>query len=195
MNGKDSIVKLLLKREANVNAKGHKGFTPLHTAIVDGKTSIVNLLLADPNINVGCIKVASINKENKEEKEKFFQKFRQDYNLFEKVKKAANEKDTGKLDELLVEIEELLKSKNKHGFKPSLNYSIDGNDENTTIEIAINAGGKLLQLLYDYAKKDIDADTEIFKRLKHAKENSHSKSLFIIFSEAKQRKQERPFAG
>lgn len=175
MNGKDSIVKLLLKREANVNAKGHKGFTPLHTAIVDGKTSIVNLLLADPNINVGCIKVASINKENKEEKEKFFQKFRQDYNLFEKVKKAANEKDTGKLDELLVEIEELLKSKNKHGFKPSLNYSIDGNDENTTIEIAINAGGKLLQLLYDYAEKDIDADTEIFKRLKHAKENSHSK--------------------
>ncbi|UIP93365.1 ankyrin repeat domain-containing protein [Wolbachia endosymbiont of Anopheles demeilloni] len=175
MNGKDSTVKLLLKREANVNAKGHKSFTPLHTAVVDDKISIINLLLADPNLNVGCIKVASINKENKEEKEKFFQKIRQDYNLFEKVKKAANEKDIGKLDELLIEIEELLKSKNKHGFKPSLNYSPDGNDENTTVEIAIQAGGKLLDLLYAYAKKNIDTETEIFKKLKRAKENSHSK--------------------
>ncbi|MCA7010901.1 hypothetical protein [Wolbachia endosymbiont of Tribolium confusum] len=68
-----------------------------------------------------------------------------------------------------------MESKNKHGFKPSLNYSLDGNDKNTTIEIAIKAGGKLLQLLYDYAEKDIDADTEIFKRPKHAKENSQSK--------------------
>jgi len=56
-----------------------------------------------------------------------------------------------------------------------LNYSVDGSDKNTTIEIAINAGGKLLQLLYDYAEKNISKDTEIFKRLKHAKEDSQSK--------------------
>ncbi len=175
MNGKDSTVKLLLKREANVNAKDKAGSTPLLLALECRHFEVANLLFADPNINIGCIKAASINKENKEGKEKFSQKFRQDYNLFQKIKEVSNEKDKGKSDKLLKKIEELLESKNKHGFKASLNYSLDGNDENTTIEIAIKAGGKLLDLLYAYAKKNIDTETEIFKKLKRAKENSHSK--------------------
>ncbi|WP_406723029.1 ankyrin repeat domain-containing protein [Wolbachia endosymbiont (group B) of Nymphalis c-album] len=174
-NGHVDIVKLLLKNKADVNVKTKEGSTPLLFALDCRHFEVADLLLADPNINVGSIKAASINKENKEGKEKFYQKLRQDYNLFQKVKEASNEKDKGKLDELLVEIEELLESKNKHGFKPSLNYSPDGNNENTTIEIAIQAGGKLLDLLYAYAKKNIGTDTEIFKRLKHAKENSQSK--------------------
>ena len=128
---------------------------------------------ADPNINVGCIDLKSVKNEG--DKRKCVIKRVQDGGLFYKVKEAANEKDTRKLDKLLKDIEGLLKSKTGYGFKPSLNYSLDGNDENTTIEIAIKAGGKLQQLLYDYAEKDIDEDTEIFKRLKHAKENSHSK--------------------
>ncbi|WP_265025358.1 ankyrin repeat domain-containing protein [Wolbachia endosymbiont (group B) of Pammene fasciana] len=174
-NGHVDIVKLLLKNKADVNVKTKEGSTPLLFALDCRHFEVADLLLADPNINVDSIKAASINKENKEGKEKFSQKLRQDYNLFQKVKEASNEKDKGKLDELLVEIEELLESKNKHGFKPSLNYSPDGNNENTTIEIAIQAGGKLLDLLYAYAKKNIGTDTEIFKRLKHAKENSQSK--------------------
>ncbi|MGL9758302.1 MAG: ankyrin repeat domain-containing protein [Wolbachia sp.] len=171
----EDVIKLLLNHGTDVNVKTKEGSTPLLFALECRHFEVANLLLADPNINIGCIKAASINKENKEGKEKFSQNFRQDYNLFQKIKEVSNEKDTGKSDKLLKEIEELLESKNKHGFKPSLNYSLDGNDENTTIEIAIKAGGKLLQLLYDYAEKDIDADTEIFKRLKHAKENSQSK--------------------
>ncbi|WP_179947099.1 ankyrin repeat domain-containing protein, partial [Wolbachia endosymbiont of Bemisia tabaci] len=173
--GHYNVVELLLKHGADVNAKTKEGSTPLLCALKIGHSKVVDLLLADPNINIGCIKAASINKENKEGKEKFSQKLRQDYNLFQKVKEASNEKDKGKSDKLLKEIEELLESKNKHGFKPSLNYSSDGNDENTTIEIAINAGGKILQLLYDYAEKNIGTDTKIFKRLKRAKEDSQSK--------------------
>jgi hypothetical protein len=70
---------------------------------------------------------------------------------------------------LLKEVEKLLKPENKYGFKPSLNCS-PGVGGKTTIEIAIKAGGKLLQLLYDYAEKNIGTDTEIFKRLTQAKE-------------------------
>uniref|UniRef100_A0AAU7YJA0 Ankyrin repeat domain-containing protein n=1 Tax=Wolbachia endosymbiont of Oeneis ivallda TaxID=3171168 RepID=A0AAU7YJA0_9RICK len=173
-HGHYSVVKLLLNHGADVNAKDKAGSTSLLFALKFRHFKVADLLFADPNINIGCIKAASINKENKEGKEKFSQKFRQDYNLFQKVKEASNEKDKGRLDKLLKEIEELLESKNKHGFKPSLNYSPDGNDENTIIEIVIKAGGELLDLLYTYAKKNIGTDTEIFKKLKRAKENSHS---------------------
>lgn len=169
----EDVIKLLLKHGADVNAKTKEGSTPLLCALKIGHSKVVDLLLADPNINVGCIDLKSV--KNGEGKRKCVIKRVQDGELFNKVKEVENEKDTGKLDELLVEIEELLESKNKHGFKPSLNYSPDGNDENTTVEIAIKAGGKLLQLLYDYAEKNIGTDTEIFKRLKQAKENSQSK--------------------
>ncbi|QCB62600.1 hypothetical protein EJB00_03080 [Wolbachia endosymbiont of Drosophila mauritiana] len=172
-NGHTDIVKLLLENEADVNAKTEEGSTPLLFALKIGHSKVVDLLLADPNINVGCIDLKSV--KNGEGKRKCVIKRVQDGELFNKVKEVANQKDTGKLDELLIEIEELLESKNKHGFKPSLNYSPDGNDENTTVEIAIQAGGKLLHLLYAYAEKNISKDTEIFKRLKHAKENSQSK--------------------
>ncbi|WP_147269158.1 hypothetical protein [Wolbachia endosymbiont of Cylisticus convexus] len=101
--------------------------------------------------------------------------------MFKKVKEAAEKmKDGGELGESLKEeLENLLKPESEHGFKPSLNYSPDGDDKNTTIKIAIKAGGKLLQLLYDYAKENIGVDTKIFKRLKQAKEqqeNSQPKS-------------------
>ncbi|QBB84304.1 hypothetical protein DEJ70_06355 [Wolbachia pipientis wAlbB] len=165
-HGHYSVVKLLLNHGADVNAKDKAGSTSLLFALKFRHFKVADLLFADPNINIGCIKAASINKENKEGKEKFSQKFRQDYNLFQKVKEASNEKDKGRLDKLLKEIEELLESKNKHGFKPSLNYSPDGNDENTIIEIVIKAGGELLDLLYTYAKKNIGTDTEIFKCIK-----------------------------
>lgn len=171
----EGIIKLLLNHGADVNAKDKAGSTPLLFSLKCRHFKVADLLLADPNINIGCIKAASISKENKEGKEKFSQKLRQDYNLFQKVKEASNEKDKGKLDKLLKEIEELLESKTEYGFKPSLNYSPDGNDENTTIEIAIKAGGKLLQFLHDYAEKNIGINTEIFKKLKRAKENSQSK--------------------
>lgn len=164
------IVKLLLDYRADINAKTEEGNTPLSLALENSYSKIIDLLLADPNINIGCIKVVSIDEKNKEGREKL----QQDYKLFNVVKQAA-EIDENKLDKLLKEIEELLESKNKHGFKPSLNYSPDDNNENTTIEIAIKAGGELLDLLYTYAKKNIGTDTEIFKRLKHAKENSQSK--------------------
>lgn len=79
-------------------------------------------------------------------------------------------KNGGELDESLKEeLENLLKPESEHGFKPNLNYSPDGNDKNTTVKIAIEAGGKLLQLLYDYANKNME-DTKIFKWLKDAKE-------------------------
>lgn len=171
--GKRNVVKLLLNHGADVNAMTRKGLTSLHFAAEKGHTDIVDLLLADPNINVGCIDLKSVKNEG--DKRKCVIKKVQDGELFNKVKGVANEKDTGKLDELLVEIEELLESKNKHGFKPSLNYSPGGNDENTTVEIAIKAGGKLLQLLYDYAEKNIGTDTKIFKELKRAKEDSQFK--------------------
>ncbi|WP_264729841.1 ankyrin repeat domain-containing protein [Wolbachia endosymbiont (group B) of Episyrphus balteatus] len=167
------IVKLLLDYRADVNAKTDEGNTPLSLALENSYSKIIDLLLADPNINVGCIDLKSVKNEG--DKRKCVIKRVQDGKLFNKVKEAANEKDTRKLDKLLKEIKELLESKNKHGFKPSLNYSPDGNDENTTIEIAINAGGKLLHLLYDYAEKNIDKNTKIFKKLKRAKENSQSK--------------------
>ncbi|WP_341813090.1 ankyrin repeat domain-containing protein [Wolbachia endosymbiont (group B) of Germaria angustata] len=173
-NGYLDIVDLLMKHGADINAKTEEGNTPLSLALENSYSKIIDLLLADLNINIGCIKVVSIDEKNKEGREKLLQKLQQDYKLFNVVKQAA-EIDENKLDKLLKEIEELLESKNKHGFKPSLNYSPGDNNENTTIEIAIKAGGELLDLLYTYAKKNIDIETEIFKRLKHAKENSQSK--------------------
>ncbi|WP_264704605.1 ankyrin repeat domain-containing protein [Wolbachia endosymbiont (group B) of Apotomis betuletana] len=176
--GKDYkyVVEFFLKHGANVDYKAtgnYQDFTPLSLALENSYSKIIDLLLADPNINVGCIDLKSVKNEG--DKRKCVIKRVQDGELFNKVKEAANEKDTRKLDKLLKEIKELLESKKKHGFKPSLNYSPDGNDENTTIEIAINAGGKLLHLLYDYAEKNIDKNTKIFKKLKRAKENSQSK--------------------
>lgn len=143
--GNKDIAGLLLDKDANVNAKTEEGFTSLALALEFGYSKIVDLLLADPNINVGYIQIGSL--ENGKNKEKIRQKFAQDANLFQKVKKSAEEKDENKVDALLKEIEELLESKTEYGFKPSLNYSPDGKDENTTIEIAIKAGGKILRLL------------------------------------------------
>ncbi|WP_395461027.1 ankyrin repeat domain-containing protein [Wolbachia endosymbiont (group B) of Ablattaria laevigata] len=173
LSGSVETVKLLLDYGADINAKTEEGNTPLSLALKNSYSKIIDLLLADPNINIGCIDLKSVKNEG--DKRKCVIKKVQDGELFNKVKEAANEKDTRKLDKLLKEIKELLESKKKHGFKPSLNYSPDGNDENTTIEIAINAGGKLLHLLYDYAEKNIDKNTKIFKKLKRAKENSQSK--------------------
>ncbi|WP_265041546.1 ankyrin repeat domain-containing protein [Wolbachia endosymbiont (group B) of Melanostoma mellinum] len=173
LSGSVETVKLLLDYGADINAKTEEGNTPLSLALKNSYSKIIDLLLADPNINIGCIDLKSVKNEG--DKRKCVIKRVQDGELFNKVKEAANEKDTRKLDKLLKEIKELLESKKKHGFKPSLNYSPDGNDENTTIEIAINAGGKLLHLLYDYAEKNIDKNTKIFKKLKRAKENSQSK--------------------
>ncbi|MGL9731574.1 MAG: hypothetical protein ACR5KX_01960 [Wolbachia sp.] len=92
---------------------------------------------------------------------------------FTRYKEAAEEKDEGNLDKLLGEIKNLVKPEGKYGFKPSLNYS-PGDDENTNIKIAIKNGGKVLQLLYDYAEKNIDVDTKIFKQLKQAKEQQEN---------------------
>ncbi|MGL9779673.1 MAG: ankyrin repeat domain-containing protein, partial [Wolbachia sp.] len=170
--GKKDVAELLLKNGADVNAKTSDDYTPLRIAAENGYDGVVDLLLANPNINVGCIQIGSL--KNGENKEKIRQKFAQDYELFGKVKEAANEKDTGKLDELLKEIKKSLEPESKCDFKPSLNYSPNGNDENTTIEIAIEAGGKLLKLLYDYAEKNIGVDTKIFKQLKDAKEQENS---------------------
>ncbi|KLT22753.1 ankyrin repeat domain protein [Wolbachia endosymbiont of Armadillidium vulgare str. wVulC] len=169
--GHGSIVKLLLKHGADVNAKSSQDLTPLSLTLNDCP-EVANLLFADPNINVSCVKILSIKK--KEDKEKFLQKLSQDNELFNLIKQAA-EIDENKLDKLLKKIKELLESKTEYGFKPSLNYSPDGKDEDTTIKIAIKVGGKVLQLLHDYAEKNIDTDTEIFKKLKHAKENSQFK--------------------
>ncbi len=166
-NGHTYIVDLLLKEKADVNAKNKKGATPLHFAAKNDRIDIVDLLLSNPNINVGCIDLKLITGKSASKKN-LVQKRLQDNELFNMLKQAATEIDENKVDELL-------ESKNKYSFKPSLNYSPDGNNENTTIEIAIKAGGKLLDLLCTYAEKNIGTDTEIFKRLKHAKENSHSK--------------------
>ncbi|OJH31309.1 MAG: ankyrin repeat domain-containing protein [Wolbachia endosymbiont of Armadillidium vulgare] len=171
-NGYKNVVEILLRNKANIDARNNFNCTPLLNALKEGHSEIVDLLLANPNINVGYSKASSAKK--KEDKEKFLQKLSQDNELFNLIKQAA-EIDENKVDELLKKIEKLLESKNKHSFKPSLNYSPDGNDENTTIKIAIKASGKVLQLLYDYAEKNIGTDTEIFKKLKHAKENSQSK--------------------
>uniref|UniRef100_A0AAU7YLK4 Ankyrin repeat domain-containing protein n=2 Tax=unclassified Wolbachia TaxID=2640676 RepID=A0AAU7YLK4_9RICK len=167
--GKRNVVKLLLNHGADVNAMTEKGRTSLDFAAEKGCSNVVDLLLADPNINVGCIDLKSVKNEG--DKRKCVIKKVQDGELFNKVKEAANEKNTRKLDKLLKKIKELLESETK----PGLNYSPDGNDENTTVEIAIKAGEKLLDLLYAYAEKNIGTDTEIFKRLKKAKENSQSK--------------------
>ncbi|RDD34093.1 Phosphocholine transferase AnkX [Wolbachia endosymbiont of Cylisticus convexus] len=169
--GYGSMVKLLLNHGADVNAKSSQGLTPLSLTL-NHCPEVANLLLANPNINVSCVKISSVEKE--EDRRKVLQKLIQDNELFNLIKQAA-EIDENKLDKLLKEIKELLESKIEYGFKPSLNYSPDGNDENTTIKIAIKAGGKVLQLLHDYAEKNIGTDTEIFKKLKHAKENSQSK--------------------
>lgn len=175
IGGHASIAMLLLQNGANVNAKNSDGYIPLLLALNTGHSKIINLLLADPNINVGCAKVSSAKK--KEDKEKFCQKCVQGHKLFNKVKEAEEEKDEGKLDTLLKEVKELLKTENKYGFKPSVNYSPDGSDGNTTIEIAIRAGGRLLDASYDHVKKD--KDTEISRRLKQAKEENQPQSNLI----------------
>ncbi|MDR1139074.1 MAG: ankyrin repeat domain-containing protein [Rickettsiales bacterium] len=169
-SGHKDVVALLLDKGAEVNAKTNTGYTPLALALEHSYSKVVDLLLANPNINVGCIEVRSVKK--KEDQGKLIQKSVQDRKLFYKVKEAAEEKDESKLDKLLEEIKDLLKPEGKYGFKPSLNYSPD--DENTTIKIAIKSGGKILQLLYDYAEKNIGADTKIFKQLKHAKEQQEN---------------------
>lgn len=169
-NDHASVVKLLLQHGADVNAKANK-LTPLLIALERGYSEIVDLLLADPNVNVGCIPNAPSISKNRETLKRFLQKLTQDRDLFNMVKQAENKADENKLKE----IGELLKSE-KYKFKLGLNYSPDGNDENTTIKIAIKAGGKLLDLLYDYAEKNIGRNTEIFKQLKRAKENSQSSS-------------------
>ncbi|WP_264338206.1 ankyrin repeat domain-containing protein [Wolbachia endosymbiont (group A) of Cheilosia soror] len=182
-NGHKDVVEFLLKNGADVNAKAKEDWTPLAVAAQHQRSKMVNLLITDPNINVGCVEVELL--ENRENREKIRQKFAQDANLLQKVKKSAEEKDENKVDELLEEIKKLLELKSECGFKPSLNYSLDGKDEKTTINTAIEAGGKVLQLLYDYAEEYIGVGTEIFKQLKHAKEqqeNSQPKSDFCDVS-------------
>ncbi|WP_250296688.1 ankyrin repeat domain-containing protein [Wolbachia endosymbiont of Oedothorax gibbosus] len=166
--GHYEVVALLLNNGANVNSKIKKGFTTLHFAAQNGHKDVVKLFLADSSINVGHVKITDFT--DGESKLKFLSKLQQDNALFNKVKEVKGGKDE---DKLLKEIEDLLNKKNQLGFKPSLNYSPDGNDENTTIKIAIKAGGKLLQLLYDYAKENMEG-TEIFKQLKIAKEHENT---------------------
>ncbi|MFP3015796.1 MAG: ankyrin repeat domain-containing protein [Wolbachia sp.] len=179
------VVELFLKHEEiDVNAVDEDGCTSLHLAAEKGNKDVVELLLehkADVNAenhNVGCIKLKSVEKE--EDRKKILPKLGQDSKLFKEVGKAVTEKDDGKLDELLKRIKELLKPESKYSFKPGLNYSPDGNDENTTLKIALKRGNeKLIKLPYNYAKENIGVDTEIFKQLKHAKaqqENSQPKS-------------------
>lgn len=165
-----SMVQLILKNGATVNAKNHDGCAALLLALNSGYSRVVEDLLDDQNINVGCIDLKFVSKE-KADKRKLVQKKVQDDRLFKRVKEAAEKmKNGGELDESLKEeLENLLKPESEHGFKPSLNYSPDGDDKNTTVKIAIEAGGKLLQLLYDYANKNME-DTKIFKWLKDAKE-------------------------
>ncbi len=51
-NGHASVVEVLLKAEANVNAVDSKGFTPLHVAAENGHASVVEVLLkAKANVN------------------------------------------------------------------------------------------------------------------------------------------------
>ncbi|WP_339046996.1 hypothetical protein [Candidatus Mesenet endosymbiont of Phosphuga atrata] len=112
---------------------------------------------------------------------KYSKNLQQDNALFNKVEEAANEKDTSKRDELLKGVEKLLKPENKYGFKPSLNYSPNVSGKGATVDAAIKAGGKLLQLLYDYAEKNISTDTKIFKQLKQAKEHSQpNRNLYDV---------------
>ena len=53
MDGHTEVVKLLLKKKANVNARGRGGFTALHNAAQKGHLEIVQMLLdnkADINV-------------------------------------------------------------------------------------------------------------------------------------------------
>ncbi|OAM01129.1 ankyrin repeat domain-containing protein [Wolbachia endosymbiont of Dactylopius coccus] len=196
--GHNDVAKLLLVEGANVNAEANKGVAPLHVAVVHGhydvvelllergadfnakvgglaplalalehsRSKVIDLLLANPNANVGCIDLQSVSNE-KADKGKLVCKSVQDRKLLNAVKQAGKEVDENKIEE----IKDLLRPESEYGFKPSLNYSPDGNDENTTIKTAIKAGGKVLQLLCNYAEENIGVDTEIFKQLKHAKEH------------------------
>ncbi|WP_310732692.1 ankyrin repeat domain-containing protein [Wolbachia pipientis] len=175
-SGSKDVVQLLLGHGADINAQDENYVTPLLLALEYSYAEVFDLLIADPNINVGGAEYMPPNRKSKRDCEKYDIKYKQDKNLFEEVKKAANEKDTSKRDELLKEVEKLLKQENKYGFKLSLNYSPNVSGKGATVEVAIKAGGKLLQLLYDYAEKNIGTDTEIFKQLKQAKENSQPKS-------------------
>ncbi len=210
--GHNDVAKLLLVEGANVNAEANKGIAPLHVAVVHGhydvvelllergadfnakvgglaplalalehsRSKVIDLLLANPNANVGCIDLQSVSNE-KADKGKLVCKSVQDRKLLNAVKQAGKEVDENKIEE----IKDLLRPESEYGFKPSLNYSPDGNDENTTIKTAIKAGGKVLQLLCDYAKKHIGKDTKIFKQLERAKEqqeNSQPKSDFCDVS-------------
>ncbi len=170
------LVKIMVDKGADVNTKNGEGLTPCTLALRNGYSEIIDLLLANPDINVSCVNsnIKADYVERKENKEKILQKLGQDNKLFNYVKKAAGEKDRSKLNELLEGIKELLKPESKYDFKPSLNYSPDGSYENTTLKIAIKAGGEVLQLLYNYAKDNISVNTEILKQLEYAKEQQEN---------------------
>lgn len=150
----------------------------LRTRPNDYYSETIHHLLTDPNINVGGTKPDFVkqNAKRTEDEWKFSTKLGQDHKWFYKVEEAANEKDTSKRNELLKEVEKLLKPENRYGFKLSVNYSPNVSGKGATVEVAIKAGGKLLQLLYDYAEKNIGTDTKIFKQLKQAKENAEPNS-------------------
>ncbi|WP_114517545.1 ankyrin repeat domain-containing protein [Wolbachia endosymbiont of Cylisticus convexus] len=61
-----------MEHGADVNAKA-EGITPLHAAAQEGHSELVNLLLVDSNINVGCVGLKIISKE-KADKRKLVQK-------------------------------------------------------------------------------------------------------------------------
>ena len=54
--GDTALVSALLKRSTiNVNARGHRNYTPLHLAAQSGHPEVVRLLLQDPRINTGLV--------------------------------------------------------------------------------------------------------------------------------------------